>query len=412
MDQANNYYSRKLYDPAIDNYKKALSCKETKSCRYKMLQAYKKRSQDMETYGSEANNEYIDELESVFSKYSDDYKLAIQLSDAMKKDEDYEEAYKVLVKAKQNGSDNKALNKRMRKLKYMNHLDETGVSDHRPFYDGKSSVFKGMGWATMDAEGTLENGFENKYQNQMNSDGCLLVQKSKEVLLYDGDEKVLGRFGTEVEDATMYSENRIAIKVNGKYRVYDKTGKKKYGEYDYISTFKDGKAVVLENGRWSLIDASGEVIKKLNFDKVIFDNGGFYSNSDVIVASKGNKYSLYDEDFKKIIEEDYDEIDKPTSDRLYAVKKDNFWGFINDEGDMIIKPRYEGAKSFSNGIAAVKKDGKWGFINKKNQLIVKNEYEDADYFTSKGTCFVKSQDAYEESGFIWKLLKFNIGLPK
>ena len=411
MDKANNYYSRKLYDPAIENYKKALSIKSTKECSLKMLDAYKKRSENIDVYGTNANQEYIDELKDVFSEYKDEESIAIDLSDALIVDDNYEEAYDVLCESYDDSHSSK-VKKKIDKLKYMNHFENVKVVDFKPFYGGKSSATDGMKWATIESDATVGSGFENSFQNQSNKAGCILIGKEKEAFLYDGEQKVLGRFSGKIEDASMYSNNRIAIKNNGKYSVYDKTGKKLFGQYDNISTFQDEKAAVLQSGKWSIIDENGEVEDKTDFDDIVFDNGGHYLNDGVIVASKGKKYSLFNDSFKQIIDENYDAIDKATSDKIYAFKKDGKWGFIDDDGEVVIKPEYEEAKSFSNGLAAVCKNSKWGFIDKNNKMVIKNKYEGGDYFTKEGTCFVKEGDPYEKDGYSWKLLKLEIGIPK
>ena len=43
----------------------------------------------------------------------------------------------------------------------------------------------------------------------------------------------------------------------------------------------------------------------------------------------------------------------------------DFWeyGYINKQGEMVIKAEFENAKPFSEGVAAVKLHGKWGYIN-------------------------------------------------
>jgi len=38
---------------------------------------------------------------------------------------------------------------------------------------------------------------------------------------------------------------------------------------------------------------------------------------------------------------------------LIAFKNNNKWGFVNEEGKIVIEPQYDNAKSFSYGLAAV-----------------------------------------------------------
>lgn len=43
------------------------------------------------------------------------------------------------------------------------------------------------------------------------------------------------------------------------------------------------------------------------------------------------------------------------------------WGFINEQQQWVIQPKFEDAKEFQNGKAAAKLNGKWGFINKRGE---------------------------------------------
>ena len=61
------------------------------------------------------------------------------------------------------------------------------------------------------------------------------------------------------------------------------------------------------------------------------------------------------------------------------------WGFVSLEGEVMIKPEYEEALSFSNDLAAVKKDGAWGFINHANKMVIENKYVGAGHFADEGT---------------------------
>ena len=44
------------------------------------------------------------------------------------------------------------------------------------------------------------------------------------------------------------------------------------------------------------------------------------------------------------------------------------WGFIDDDGKMIIQPQFEEANSFSEGSAKVKFNGQWVRIDKTGTI--------------------------------------------
>ena len=63
-----------------------------------------------------------------------------------------------------------------------------------------------------------------------------------------------------------------------------------------------------------------------------------------------------------------------------------------------IEPQYDDARSFSNGVAAVKSGNKWGFINESGEMVIKPTFSDAKDFNDSGKVMVK------DSG-TWQLLK-------
>lgn len=78
------------------------------------------------------------------------------------------------------------------------------------------------------------------------------------------------------------------------------------------------------------------------------------------------------------------DFESGVEDGCFAVKNDNLWGYINDDGIEIIKPQYADYCSFASNLAAVKKDGKWGFINKSNETIIPFEYDIPEYSSFLG----------------------------
>jgi hypothetical protein len=57
--------------------------------------------------------------------------------------------------------------------------------------------------------------------------------------------------------------------------------------------------------------------------------------------------------------------------RLFHVRQDGRYGYINGEGTMVIEPRYDVACPFSDGLAAVRVRERWGCIDSKGKLVIK-----------------------------------------
>ena len=61
----------------------------------------------------------------------------------------------------------------------------------------------------------------------------------------------------------------------------------------------------------------------------------------------------------------------PESD-LYCIKESGKYGFIDSTGEIIIKPEYDYATSFSCGVSVVKKDNLFNLINQNGKIIKKD----------------------------------------
>jgi hypothetical protein len=74
---------------------------------------------------------------------------------------------------------------------------------------------------------------------------------------------------------------------------------------------------------------------------------------------------------------------------LYSIKKDGKYGYIDQEGKVIIEPQYESAAAFSEGLAQVRWDGKYGYIDTAGKMVIPNQYHFAASF-SEGLARVRA----------------------
>jgi Protein of unknown function (DUF3298)/WG containing repeat len=72
-------------------------------------------------------------------------------------------------------------------------------------------------------------------------------------------------------------------------------------------------------------------------------------------------------------------VDLRETVNLYEAKRNtiegNLWGFINKQGDFIIEPQFEEARSFHNGRAVVRKNQLYGLINKLGEFVIQPLYQ-------------------------------------
>ncbi|MFC5471267.1 WG repeat-containing protein [Cohnella suwonensis] len=79
-------------------------------------------------------------------------------------------------------------------------------------------------------------------------------------------------------------------------------------------------------------------------------------------------------------------VDKEITD-LSPFRKNGKYGYINDEGDIVVKPIFDQVDYFSNGLGLVNYKGKIGFINYAGEYVLEPVYDWASSF-SDNRCVV------------------------
>ena len=78
----------------------------------------------------------------------------------------------------------------------------------------------------------------------------------------------------------------------------------------------------------------------------------------------------------------------------FRVMVNNRIGYINNKGEIVIKPVYINGANFSDGVAAVRKNGLYGFIDINGNYILKPQYEYATHFYEGYAYIYKSGKKY------------------
>ncbi|QYS85956.1 WG repeat-containing protein [Flavobacterium oreochromis] len=87
---------------------------------------------------------------------------------------------------------------------------------------------------------------------------------------------------------------------------------------------------------------------------------------------------------------------------LIAVQKKGKYGFINNDGKLIIPYEFEGAYSSIDTLSApVLKNGKWGFINSKNELLIDFKFTGNVYPFENGIAEYSFNPNQSKQGYNW-----------
>jgi|GEM_PF-4274891 len=183
------------------------------------------------------------------------------------------------------------------------------------------------------------------------------------------------------EDFSFY-EGLARIGKDGKYGYVDETGKIVIPlEYDFVFGFRDGYAKVVKDDKKGYIDKKGNVIIPLEFDLDYRDEGstGYpmsITDNKLWLEKNGETY-VYDiliEAF--IVPDKFDGVSRLWREKLTCVWKNDKYGFIDGERNIIIPLEYDYASDFCEGMAFVQKDGEYYIINEEGERL---EFYDCEY---------------------------------
>lgn len=260
--------------------------------------------------------------------------------------------------------------------RYQYTLGRTTYEDVTTALNGAIQVKQDGRWGLAAADGELVIPCEYDCVSTY-SDGSVVVQKDNEIFTVNTDnnrtallhETVLG-FGNLSENRLSFQKKDGWVLANGSFKMLETV-------YEELGTYANGFAAAKLDGKWGLLDRSGDWEIEPEYDEIICDElGRCYAQGAIFVRKKDRVLLLVDgEEVGKTYEDA-----KPFNDGWAAVKKDGKWGFIDSDGVMQIEPQFEDALSFGQHLAAVKTGGRWGFVSRYGNVVIEAEFLNAKSF--------------------------------
>lgn len=105
---------------------------------------------------------------------------------------------------------------------------------------------------------------------------------------------------------------------------------------------------------------------------------------------KGNFYGFEDQNGNMVIPAQFNNV-MEFSHGLAAVCVQGKWGYIDPQGTLVIQPQFDNAGYFSEDLAKVRVNGKYGFIDRTGKFVIEPMFDDASQF-SRGTAWVTIGD--------------------
>lgn len=222
------------------------------------------------------------------------------------------------------------------------------------------------------SDGLIPVGYKNK-TGAIDKTGRFVVQPKFESVGEFSEGIVPVSIEKGVTEYGLYFEKWIYLDRYGN-RIINK-------EFGGASRFVDGRAFVKVGfDEWALIDKNGNEVTKKHFSS--FDSYNMFSDGLVAVRTK-KKYGFIDRNGNFIIKPRFNQASN-FYEGLAAVEIGCVSGYINTKGKIVIKPKFNIAGDFSDGLAAVEP------ISKDSECSVASFHDNMGYIDKTGKMVIQA----------------------
>jgi hypothetical protein len=161
------------------------------------------------------------------------------------------------------------------------------------------------------------------------------LEDQPEIIDFQGNIEVADKYDSIIYYDSEYGDAMIEVSINDKYGFLDMSD---FSEVvspvnDWLSLFKNGRAVVGNGNKYGVIDKTGNIVVPLNYDYAeLFDNGTLALNQD-------GEFVLADADGKIINDNLYDSIEEIGS--CYIIEAGGKYGLLDENGTEMVAPVYD-----------------------------------------------------------------------
>lgn len=397
---------KELYQEAVLYYQKALEMDHTKNIQDKMLQAQEKFVDTGESKG--AYGTYVSMLTDAKDSFVKETKYWEKLMQTYMEADDLENALEVYRDSQDKITPTEYMHDAYKQIRSSYSLSSNHYELYKESDRGYISAGYENNWILIAESG--ESVADTEYMKLGNigeNDYFLYETFEGKTGFRDTAGIKRGIVNGNYDEFGTYSEGYCPVRMGESWGYIDLDGTILIDGLKKAGCFQGGYAAVeTSDGKWGLLDKSGK-ITNLDVDEIRVDSRGKFYSDEVVIVKKGDDYCFYDTSFSSKNDFKCKDIAEHSYAMAYMDDKGK-WGYVSPDGEILIEPKYEQAKSFHNGYAAVCKDGKWGYINQSQEEIVPCRFFDCGSVYSSGTAMVSDQsglycmmkfDYPEELGF-------------
>lgn len=383
-----------LYERAADYFEACRVYQDSMELREKEFENLNALYQESSSYQLERRLEsFISEMLKDYSREPRAYELAAQYYSDQ---EEWSKMINLLDRAENMEVVSERLAQYEESVQYRYEIDYSLYAEVGMLSENLYAAKDNAGWCYITRRGASYINGPYEFATPMyNNRACVKFQD--QVYLIDGEGKKQKILPEDIECVGYMGDTWLPVRRNGQYSFFNPETDEIRGSYEFAGRYKEGMAAVRTKEGWSVVDESGNVISPQIYEDIILSSTGSCCSDGYIAAKSDGQYHFLDKEFRQAVQFACEDMDFWV-ESVFAFSRNGLWGFADLNGNVVMEPVYEEAKSYSNGLAAVKMNGKWGFVNEEGAVAIDCSFDDAWYFNDLGYCFVKNGEA-------WKMLK-------
>jgi WG containing repeat len=192
------------------------------------------------------------------------------------------------------------------------------------------------------------------------------------------------------EGAGDFHEGLARVTVNGKSGFINRTGnlviQPTIGAGPQaqpgVRDFSNGVAYVTQEGRVGLINMRGaSILTDIRYESEALSVQYQWGVSEGFLVVQGSRGLGYVNRRGIVVIPPKFQWARKFSDGLAAVGMGGKWGYIDHAGKLVIPFRYESALEFSDGLAPVVIGGKWGYVDRAGAAVIQPKFDHAREFS-------------------------------
>ena len=394
LEDARTYREGKIYVDSFASYKSALEMKNTLNICEEVgdMLLESNKASDIESWGKYMVDTYPKNVEGY--EYLIDYYMAHK---------NYQNCFSYYDITEKRNLHSDTLTAKINSILYEYDLGLGRYDEIEEYSNGYAVVINEGKYGYVDHSGNYNIEPTYQYAGAFGRDFGPIQDESGEWYYVDNE----GNRRMNYPDDLELEVTKLGYIGNGQYAVGNEStvyfantdGEIVSGPYQDAGAYNEQRAVVKKVDKWYLADLQGNILSD-GYEQFAMDVQRNSYRNGVAFAQIQEKYVMLNGDGKTVTTQKYQDAKCFLDDTYAAVEINGLWGFVDNQGKVVIEPVYEDALSFSNGFAAVKKDGLWGYINLEGKMVISPVFEDAHSMNANRLCFVK-----EESSDKWAVLR-------